>query len=185
MAEGPNPGASQLRLRAGHRPARDPGLGMAVLSRTPPREPNLKWRWNAMTRREFIVLAGLTIVAANSPTAEAVGGESSAQAFGGPTPNDKFYVTSYGGTPQVDIDSWRLRVSGLVKQPLTLSYGELRAMAPVHETLTLACLYNPPNGDAISNALWTGVSLVPILQRAGVSRKAEYAAMRAGDGEYT
>src|SRR5260370_8299001 len=58
-------------------------------------------------------------------------------------------------------------------------------MAPVHETLTLECISNPPNGDAISNALWTGVSLAPILQRAGVSAKAEYAAMRAADGYYT
>jgi hypothetical protein len=138
-----------------------------------------------MTRRDFIILAGLTIAAANSPIAEAVGGESSAQAFGGPTPNERFYVTSYGGTPQVDIDAWRLRVNGLVKQPLTLSYGEIRAMAPVHETLTLECISNPPNGDAISNALWTGVSLAPILQRAGVSANAVYAAMRAADGYYT
>ncbi|HZY58436.1 MAG TPA: molybdopterin-dependent oxidoreductase [Candidatus Binataceae bacterium] len=138
-----------------------------------------------MTRREFIVLAGLTIAAANSPIAEGVGGEPSAQAFGGPTPNERFYVTSYGGTPQVEIDAWRLRVNGLVKQPLTLSYGEIRAMAPVHETLTLECISNPPNGDAISNALWTGVSLAPILQRAGVSPTAVYAAMRAADGYYT
>ena len=138
-----------------------------------------------VTRREFIVLAGVAIAAANAPIAAAANRETSAPAFGGPTPNDKFYVTSYGGTPQVDIASWRLRVRGLVKEPLTLTYRDIRAMAPVHETLTLECISNPPNGDAISNADWTGVSLAPILARAGVQGRAVYAAMRAADGYYT
>src|SRR5260370_14804949 len=126
-----------------------------------------------MTRREFMILAGAAIASTNAPMVAALGGGVvSAQSFGGPTPNDKFYVTSYGGTPQVDINPWRLRISGLVKHPLALTYGEIRAMAPVHETLTLECISNPPNGDAISNAVWTGVSLAPILKRAGANTKA-------------
>ncbi len=138
-----------------------------------------------VTRRNFIILAGVAIAATGAPIAADAERETAAPAFGGPTPNGKFYVTSYGGTPQVDISSWRLRVKGLVKQPLTLSYGDIRAMAPVHEMLTLECISNPPNGDAISNAGWTGVSLAPILDRAGVKSNAVYAAMRAADGYYT
>jgi len=139
-----------------------------------------------MTRREFIVLAGVAIVAVDPPLpAPAAADKTAPRQFGGPTPNDQFYVTSYGGTPQVDIRSWRLRVGGLVKRPLTLTYGDIRAMAPINETLSLECISNPPNGDAISNAQWVGTSLAPILQRAGVKSKAVSAAMRAADGYYT
>jgi DMSO/TMAO reductase YedYZ molybdopterin-dependent catalytic subunit len=139
-----------------------------------------------MTRREFIVLAGVAIVAVNHPErtgASAAGGMP--QQFGGPTPNDKFYVTSSGGTPQIDIRSWRLHITGLIRRPLTLTYADLRAMAPINETLTLECISNPPNGDAISNAQWVGTSLAPILERAGVKSNAVYAAMCAADGYYT
>jgi hypothetical protein len=75
--------------------------------------------------------------------------------------------------------------SGLVKNPVELFYGEIRARAPVHEMLTLECISNSPNGDAISNANWTGVRLAPILERAGIRTNAVYAAMRAADGYYT
>ena len=74
---------------------------------------------------------------------------------------------------------------GLVNQPLVLTYDDIRAMAPVNQTLTLECISNPPNGDAICNAEWTGVMLAPMLERAGVKCNAVYAAMRGADGYYT
>jgi hypothetical protein len=135
-----------------------------------------------MTRRQFIILAGIAIASAD-PLAHAAPAASTS--FGGPTPNDKFYITSYGGTPSVDVDAWRLRITGLVKHPLVLSYRDIRAMAPINETLTLECISNPPDGDAISNAKWTGVKLAPLLERAGVKSSAVYAAMRGADGYYT
>jgi DMSO/TMAO reductase YedYZ molybdopterin-dependent catalytic subunit len=138
-----------------------------------------------MTRREFVILAGVAIGAGGAPIAAATASAAPSRSFGGPTPNGKFYVTSYGGTPTVDIKSWRLRISGLVKQPLTLTYDDIRGMPPVNEMLTLECISNPPNGDAISNANWVGTRLAPILERAGVSSKAVYAAMRGADGYYT
>jgi DMSO/TMAO reductase YedYZ molybdopterin-dependent catalytic subunit len=138
-----------------------------------------------MTRREFIVLAGIAVMAADASVRAAQAADSLPQSFGGPTPNGNFYITSYGGTPAVDADAWRLRITGLVKHPLVLSYGDIRAMAPVNEMLTLECISNPPNGDAISNANWTGVRLAPLLERAGVKGSAVYAAMRAADGYYT
>ena len=138
-----------------------------------------------MKRRDFIVLSAIAIASIDPRLAPALAAEGPARSFGGPTPNDKFYVTSYGGTPAIDMDSWRLRISGSVKQPLVLTYADIRAMEPIKETLTLECISNPPNGDAISNAVWTGVRLAPILERAGIKGSAEYAAMRAQDGYYT
>jgi DMSO/TMAO reductase YedYZ molybdopterin-dependent catalytic subunit len=138
-----------------------------------------------MRRRDFIILAGFAVMAADAPLMAAWAGVRPPGSFGGPTPNDKFYITSYGGTPQVDANTWRLRIGGLVGNPLVLSYSQIRALPPIHEMLTLECISNPPNGDAISNADWTGVKLAPILARAGIKSKAVYAAMRAADGYYT
>jgi hypothetical protein len=63
-----------------------------------------------MTRRDFIILAGVAIMAADVPLNVAWAGAALPASFGGPTPNDKFYVTSYGGTPKVDVNAWRLRI---------------------------------------------------------------------------
>jgi len=105
--------------------------------------------------------------------------------FGGPTPNTDFYITSYGSTPTVDVRQWSLKIHGLVNQPLTLTYDDIKRLPAVTETLTLECIGNPPNGNAIGNAVWTGVMLKPLLDRAGVKPTAVYAAMHGADGYYT
>ncbi|MCY3812049.1 MAG: molybdopterin-dependent oxidoreductase, partial [Gammaproteobacteria bacterium] len=44
------------------------------------------------------------------------------------TPRDQFFTTQHYGHPNVDVDAYRLRVSGLVDTPLELSMDDLRAM---------------------------------------------------------
>jgi hypothetical protein len=85
----------------------------------------------------------------------------------------------------VDPSGWRLKIHGLVQQPLTLTYADITRMPSIRQLLTLECIGNPPNGDAIGNAEWTGLKLKPLLDRAGVKANAVYAAMRATDGYYT
>lgn len=143
-----------------------------------------------MTRREFVRLAGAALALANIPAAAklASGASSAPQAplqFGGLTPNDKFYLTSYGGSPLIDPASWRLKIKGLVENPLELSYGEIRRLPQFKQTLTLECISNPPDGTAIGNADWVGTKLKPILDRARVRPEAKYVAMRAADNYYT
>jgi DMSO/TMAO reductase YedYZ molybdopterin-dependent catalytic subunit len=138
-----------------------------------------------MTRRKFVRLAGSTIALAGVPLAARAMPEQRPPSFGGPTPNADFYLTSYSSTPRVDASQWSLRIKGLVANPLELSYADLRKLPPIERTLTLECISNPPDGSAISNARWVGVKLKPILDRASVSDKAVYAAMRAADGFYT
>ncbi len=139
-----------------------------------------------MTRRKFLRIAGVTIAAANLPLgARLARTAGAAEDFGGPTPNSQFYVTSYGETPSVGAGQWRLKIHGLVRNPITLDLNQLRAAPAVRETLTLECISNPPDGAAISNARWAGAALKPILERARVKPNAVYAAMRAADGYYT
>ncbi len=121
---------------------------------------------------------------ARSALAAASGGSAPLK-FGGPTPNAKFYITTYGNTPAVDAAAWRLTIKGLVANPITLSYDDIKRLPPINETLTLECISNPPDGTAISNANWVGTKLKPVLDRARVSSRAVWCEMRAADGYYT
>jgi DMSO/TMAO reductase YedYZ molybdopterin-dependent catalytic subunit len=87
------------------------------------------------------------------------------------TPNDEFYITTYSDTvPIIDPKRFSLRVEGLVEKPYTLTLKELEEMKDKIEFVTLECIGNPIGGDAISNALWDGVTLRKIIEKA-VPRK--------------
>ncbi|HKV55465.1 MAG TPA: molybdopterin-dependent oxidoreductase [Candidatus Binataceae bacterium] len=143
-------------------------------------------RKSRISRRKFIGLASGTLALASAPlAARTFAADGGPRSFGGLTPNRDFYVTSYGGTPRVDPREWRLKIHGLVEHPLTLTLADIQQLKPVRQTLTLECIGNPPDGDSIGNAEWTGTMLKPLLERAGVQPGAVYAAMRAADGYST
>src|SRR5437588_10260888 len=126
-----------------------------------------------MTRRKFVGLASAAVAIASLPAAAKLASAASSASgpplnFGGPTPNEKFYLTSYGGSPNIDPATWRLKIKGLVENPLELSYGDIRKLPQIKQTLTLECISNPPDATAIGNADWVGTRLKPILDRARV-----------------
>ncbi len=83
------------------------------------------------------------------------------------TPNDEFYITTYSDRrPDINADSFRLKIEGLVGRPYALSMKELEAMKDKTEFITLECIGNPVGGDAIGNALWEGVTLKKIIEKA-------------------
>jgi DMSO/TMAO reductase YedYZ molybdopterin-dependent catalytic subunit len=139
-----------------------------------------------LSRRNFIRMASSALAMAGVPLARVAAGEDRGPGkFGGLTPNRDFYVTSYGGTPRVDLNRWNLKIHGLVERPMAFTYAEVMRMPAVRQTLTLECIGNPPDGSAIGNAEWTGVKLKPLLERAGVRKSAVYVALRAADGYAT
>jgi DMSO/TMAO reductase YedYZ molybdopterin-dependent catalytic subunit len=144
-----------------------------------------------MTRRKFVRIAGAALAMANLPIATKLARAASDEQvpapnqIGGVTSNDKFYLTTYGGTPLVDPAAWRLKISGLVENPLELSYGDIRKLPPHKQELTLECISNAPDGSSIGNAMWVGAKLKPILDRARVKPEAKYVAMHAADNYYT
>jgi DMSO/TMAO reductase YedYZ molybdopterin-dependent catalytic subunit len=138
-----------------------------------------------ISRRQFIRVASGALALAGTPFSACAFADKLPRPFGGPTPNRDFYVTSYGGTPLVDASNWRLKIHGLVDRPVTLTYADITKMPSIRQTLTLECIGNPPDGNAIGNAEWTGLKLKPLLESAGVKPSAVYAAMRAADGYYT
>jgi DMSO/TMAO reductase YedYZ molybdopterin-dependent catalytic subunit len=99
------------------------------------------------------------------------------------TPNGSFYrIDTALLVPRPNLDTWRLRVSGLVDVPFELTYDELVAM-PLHDQyVTIACVSNEVGGDLVGNALWRGVRLKELLDRAGVQPEATQIVGRAVDG---
>ena len=135
-----------------------------------------------ITRRKFIAGSSAAIALAGIPR---VAPAAASVKFGGPTPNDKFYITSYSSTPLVNVDSWRFTIKGLVENPKRFSYSDIQKLPKIDEKLTLECISNPPDGTAISNAVWTGVRLRPLLEQARVKPGARFVAMRGADGYHT
>jgi DMSO/TMAO reductase YedYZ molybdopterin-dependent catalytic subunit len=85
------------------------------------------------------------------------------------TSNDEFYrIDTALLVPQVDVESWRLNVSGMVDAAFSIDYEELLALESVEQTVTLQCVSNEVGGVLVGNAVWQGVPLEALLDRAGV-----------------
>src|SRR6056297_2903578 len=98
------------------------------------------------------------------------------------TPNADFYrIDTALVVPQVSKDSWRLKIGGMVDNPMELTFDDLLARPQVERYITLSCVSNPIGGDLIGNALWQGVLLRDILEEAGVQPAATQIVSRSID----
>jgi DMSO/TMAO reductase YedYZ molybdopterin-dependent catalytic subunit len=99
------------------------------------------------------------------------------------TPNDSFYRidTAFGQVPQVDPTNWRLRFTGMVDNPYELTFDEIQAMDLSDYVITLSCVSNRVGGNLVGNAVWTGVPLSVLLDRAGVQPGADQVVGRSVD----
>jgi len=102
------------------------------------------------------------------------------------TSNDQFYIVSKNlfSDPTVDGNSWRLTLDGQVDKPLTLTYQDVLAQPMKQQYESLMCVSNEVGGQYMSNALWEGIPLVDLLQRAGVKVGATKIVFHAAD-DYT
>ena len=90
------------------------------------------------------------------------------------TPNRTFYrVDTALKVPAVPVDTWRLRIHGMVDEELDLSYEDLLSRRLVERRITLTCVSNPVGGDYAGNATWVGVPIRDLLREAGVSEGAD------------
>jgi DMSO/TMAO reductase YedYZ molybdopterin-dependent catalytic subunit len=101
------------------------------------------------------------------------------------TPTSDFYQVSKNAfDPEVDDKRWKLEIAGLVENPFSLTYGEIRMLPSVEQYATLACISNEVGGDLIGNALWRGVRLKDLLEKAALKEGVVDIALRASD-DYT
>src|SRR5947207_7109673 len=71
-------------------------------------------------------------------------------------------VLHYGPIPRFDEDTWDFTVSGLVENPSTLTYSELKALGPATVTADMHCV---TGWSTLDNA-WEGVPFRVLAERA-------------------
>jgi DMSO/TMAO reductase YedYZ molybdopterin-dependent catalytic subunit len=99
------------------------------------------------------------------------------------TPNSQFYrVDTDLVVPQVAPDRWTLRIDGMVRAPVEITFAELLRMPLAEADITLVCVSNVVGGPYAGNARWLGVPLAGLLRRAGIKAGADQVLSTGTDG---
>ena len=108
------------------------------------------------------------------------------------TPVGLHYLLIHFDIPRIDVRDWRLTISDF-NEPVALAYDEIRALPRTTLPVTMECagngrarlhprpLSNPWLNEAIGTAEWSGTSLWPILERAGLPRDTAEIVFRGAD----
>jgi DMSO/TMAO reductase YedYZ molybdopterin-dependent catalytic subunit len=98
------------------------------------------------------------------------------------TPNADFYkIDTALSTPQVDLSTWTLRIHGMVEREYAIDFADLLDMEMVERYVTLSCVSNEVGGHLVGNAMWLGVPLSAVIERAGVQPGADQIIGRSVD----
>lgn len=79
------------------------------------------------------------------------------------TPNDYMRVRTAETDPVIDPEAFALTVSGMVENPLSLGFEDITSMQAEERLVDLPCVEG-----WTETALWKGIRLAPLLERAGV-----------------
>ena len=69
----------------------------------------------------------------------------------------------------IDLKSYRLKITGKVERPLSLSYDEILKYPSLTEIVLLIC-----PGFFSNNGRWTGLNLKSLMQEAQIKKEAQY-----------
>jgi DMSO/TMAO reductase YedYZ molybdopterin-dependent catalytic subunit len=99
------------------------------------------------------------------------------------TPDRSFYrVDTALLVPQVDPARWQLRIHGMVRREVTITFAELLRRPLIEAWVTLACVSNPVGGPYVGNARWLGASLAGLIRQAGPRAGADQLLCTSVDG---
>jgi DMSO/TMAO reductase YedYZ molybdopterin-dependent catalytic subunit len=93
---------------------------------------------------------------------------------------EKFPVLTYGSTPGIDLNTWRLKVFGLVEEPFELTWKEFTALPTKTLKTDIHCVTRWSKLDTI----WEGVSFKDLFRRVKPKPEAKYV-MEHSYGDYT
>ncbi len=85
------------------------------------------------------------------------------------------------GTPEIDVEKWRLKISGYVEVEKEYTYRELIEMADITYVRPFHCVTK----WSIKDVEWTGVSLRRLLESSRVKKEAEWVMFVSADGYTT
>jgi len=111
------------------------------------------------------------------------------------TDNEVFFKRNQGQIPEapVNLAEWRLKVDGLVENELSLSFEDVRRLPKVELADTLECSGNsrsllkekasgnPWTIGGVGNAIWGGIWLKDILDKAGLRGDARHVGFEGFD----
>ncbi|MFI7601054.1 molybdopterin-dependent oxidoreductase [Actinoplanes sp. NPDC049681] len=96
---------------------------------------------------------------------------------------DKLYrVDTALSVPRVDVGGWSLRIHGMVRRELKLTFDDLLRRPLIERDVTLNCVSNEVGGPYVGTARWLGVPLAPLLAELGVDPAADQLVARSVEG---
>lgn len=93
------------------------------------------------------------------------------------SPYERTYDNSIKGPQKVDLEAYRLSVSGLVDTPLKLKYREVLSLPRVNRAVTLHCVEGWSE-----HLLFEGIRLADLFRMASVKSGVKTVIFRAADG---
>jgi DMSO/TMAO reductase YedYZ molybdopterin-dependent catalytic subunit len=79
-------------------------------------------------------------------------------------------VLHFGPIPRFDESTWDFEVSGLVENPFTLSYGELKALGPAKVQADMHCV----TGWTTLDNEWEGIPFRTVAERVGPKPESQW-----------
>jgi DMSO/TMAO reductase YedYZ molybdopterin-dependent catalytic subunit len=99
------------------------------------------------------------------------------------TANTDFYrIDTALSVPTLAASDWRLRIHGLVDNPLSLKFADLLNLPLLHKTITMTCVSNIVGGGLVSSANFLGVDLRSVLGEVGIRPGADQLLSSSADG---
>ena len=83
---------------------------------------------------------------------------------------DKFPVLTFGPTPRIDLDTWQFRVSGLVEEDITLSWGQFNDLPQVTLDAEFHCV---TQWSKLQNT-WQGILFTDVMKLVTPKPEAKY-----------
>jgi DMSO/TMAO reductase YedYZ molybdopterin-dependent catalytic subunit len=90
------------------------------------------------------------------------------------------------GTPiDIDINTYYLKISGIVDKELSLTFDDIKKMESVREEIELICPGESFDENYfVDKGYWTGVKVIDLLNLAGIKKEAKNVEFISIDGSY-
>jgi len=91
---------------------------------------------------------------------------------------DKWPVLHYGGVPKVDLATWTFSITGLVEQPVSLSYDEMMRLPRATVTSDVHCVTR----WTMLDSTWEGIPVREVMKLVKLKPEASHVIVQAEQG---
>jgi DMSO/TMAO reductase YedYZ molybdopterin-dependent catalytic subunit len=93
---------------------------------------------------------------------------------------NEYPIRSIEGTQTADLKTWRIRMEGLVENPVSLTLHQIKALPKKVQVKNFICV----EGWGLDNQKWEGVHLKEIFSKVKINPKAKSVTFHATGGKY-